>query len=70
MMEQTQESIDKKGTLKAKIEAKRLARTNKTVRENKIEKIKQQADKDIKSQLGSDVNIDINNLMSSFMKKL
>ena len=59
---------DKKSTLRAKIEAKKLQRTNKYVKEKKIDKLKEQADKDLKAQFGE--NYDINNLMSSFMKKL
>jgi hypothetical protein len=57
---------DTKQTLKAKIEAKKLERTNKTVKLQKIEKLKEQANKDIKSQIGEE-NFDINKLMSSFM---
>lgn len=59
---------DAKSTLKAKIEAKRLERTNKTIKLQKIEKLKEQANKDIKSQLGE--QYDVNNLMNSFMKNV
>lgn len=58
-----------KQTLKAKIEAKKLQRTNKTVKLQKIEKLKEQANIDISKGFteNNQGNVDINKLMSSFM---
>lgn len=59
---------DIRKNLKAKIEAKRLSRLNKKVKEDKLNNLKNQADKELKEKFGEDYNIE--NFMSSFMQKM